>query len=326
MGLGLVLGILLIFFWLKTVQPAQLWSQIKQVSAAPLAAALLVYLLAYFVRSIRWHLLMDSSAKPSALRVWSYSLVGNMINYLIPIRAGELAKAWLLKTKENLPLGSSLSIIFVDKTFDTIGIFLALALLPFLALKLNLAMYILMGALSLVFVISVSLLFFAVKKRQKMTGLMQKLLSWLPQGLQIKMDRFIEHFVAGMDIFGAASHKLPLALGLTILGVILDGSYFWLIFLAFGLKQAFSIVLFGYTLINLSYALPQPPAQLGSNQWMMIIIFSAGFGLTKESASAVMALAHVLTAALIILGGSLALVFTGGQIIKKVITGENLYE
>jgi len=50
-------------------------------------------------------------------------------------------------------------------------------------------------------------------------------------------------------------------------------------------------VLFGYSLINLSYGLPQPPAQLGSNEWMMIVIFSLGFSLTKSAASAVMAFA-----------------------------------
>jgi hypothetical protein len=36
-----------------------------------------------------------------------------------------------------------------------------------------------------------------------------------------------------------------------------------------------------HTLINLSYAILRPPAQLGSNEWMMIIIFSIGFGLDK---------------------------------------------
>lgn len=42
-------------------------------------------------------------------------------------------------------MSSGLSVIFIDKSFDTFGIFLALALLPFLTLKLNTAMYILMG-------------------------------------------------------------------------------------------------------------------------------------------------------------------------------------
>lgn len=324
--LGLILGILLVVLWLRMVDLDELWRTIQGVKVSTLTLALGFYMLAYFVRSIRWHQLMDRAKRPTLLKVWSYSLIGNMINYLIPIRAGEVAKAWLLRKQDKLPMSSSLSIIFIDKSFDTFGIFLALALLPFLALKLNAAMYILLGGLALVFVLSVGLVLLAMFNPQKVILVLRKLFFWLPQRFHAKRDEFIRLFIGGMDLFRSQPLKLIGALGFTILGVILDGLYFWLIFRAFDLAYPFAMVLFGYTLINLSYALPQPPAQLGSNQWMMIIIFSLGFGLTKASASAVMTLAHVLTAVLITLSGGIALSITGSQILKKIFTGENLYD
>ncbi len=89
-------------------------------------------------------------------------------------------------------------------------------------------------------------------------------------------------FISELNLFEHHPLKLVLALFLTAGGeVLLDGIYFYLLFRAFGILYPFTLVfLFGYTLINLSYAIPQPPAQLGSNEWMMIIIFSIGFGLT----------------------------------------------
>ena len=324
--LGLILGILLVLLWLRMVDLDELWRTIQGVKVSTLILALGFYMLAYFVRSIRWHQLMDRAKRPTLLKVWSYSLIGNMINYLIPIRAGEVAKAWLLRKQGKLPMSSSLSIIFIDKSFDTFGIFLALALLPFLALKLNAAMYILLGGLALVFVISVGLVLLAMFNPRKVILVLKKLFFWLPQRFHAKRDEFIRLFIGGMDLFRSQPLKLAGALGYTILGVILDGLYFWLIFRAFDLADPFATVLFGYTLINLSYALPQPPAQLGSNQWMMIIIFSLGFGLTEASASAVMTLAHVLTAVLITLSGGIALSITGSRILKKIFTGENLYD
>lgn len=324
--LGLLLGILLILLWLRMIDIQELWQDIQKVKLPILALALSIYMLAYFVRSIRWHLLMDEAKRPSLPKLWSYSLIGNFLNYLIPIRAGELAKAWLLKKQDELAMSSSLSIIFIDKSLDTFGIFLALALLPFLTLTLNPAMYILMGGLALLFVISIGLMLLAMFRQQKLINGLRKLFFWLPQGLRRKSDGFIQLFISGMALFKAKPLKLLWALGFTILAVNLDGLYFWLIFRAFNLVYPFTMVLFGYTLINLSYALPQPPAQLGSNQWMMIIIFSAGFGLTKASASAVMTLAHVLTALLLCLAGGIALSINGGQILKKIFTGEDLYE
>lgn len=324
--LGLILGILLILLWLRMVDPSELWQAIQDVNTSTLALALGFYMLAYFVRSVRWHLLMDKARRPTLIKVWGYSLIGNLINYLIPIRAGEVAKAWLLKKQDSLPMSSSLSIIFIDKSFDTFGIFLALALLPFLALTLSPAMYILMGGLALVFVISIGLVLLAMFNPQKVTHVLGKLFFWLPKRFHARRDEFFRLFIGGMDLFRSQPLKLLVALVLTILGVVIDGLYFWLVFRAFGMLYPFAMVLFGYTLINLSYALPQPPAQLGSNQWMMIIIFSLGFGLTKASASAVMALAHVSTAVLITLSGGIALSITGSRILRKIFKGENLYD
>jgi uncharacterized membrane protein YbhN (UPF0104 family) len=84
------------------------------------------------------------------------------------------------------------------------------------------------------------------------------------------------------------------------------------------------MVLFGYTLINMSYALPQPPAQLGSNEWMMIIIFSLGFNLTKSSASAIMAFAHILTALLMGIVGAFAFAYSGFEVLKMIFKGEKI--
>jgi uncharacterized membrane protein YbhN (UPF0104 family) len=77
-------------------------------------------------------------------------------------------------------------------------------------------------------------------------------------------------------------------------------------------------VLFGYTLINLSYIIPQPPAQLGSNEWMMIIIFSLGFGLTQNIASAIMVFAHVYTACIISILGIVGFSYAGIKSVKQI--------
>ncbi|HOH78221.1 MAG TPA: lysylphosphatidylglycerol synthase transmembrane domain-containing protein [Candidatus Cloacimonadota bacterium] len=326
LGFGLILGILLILLWSRLVETEELLFRFRSVLIRPVLIALACYMLAYFIRSLRWYLLIGKSARVGMFRVWSYSLTGNFVNYLIPIRLGEITKAWLLKERNQLPMPRSLSTIFIDKSFDTVGIFLALVLLPFLRVRFTGGMVILLGVLALIFAVSLVLLLLAVKRKHNVIAVLQALFKWLPFRLRSKLNGYIELFVQGLNIFDHHWSRLLVALGLTILGVLLDGLYFWLIFSAFGLSYSFAMVLFGYTLINLSYALPQPPAQLGSNEWMMIIIFSAGFGLTKADASAVMAFAHLLTAAVILISGVLSLSLNGSQIMRKIFKGEDLYE
>jgi uncharacterized membrane protein YbhN (UPF0104 family) len=91
-------------------------------------------------------------------------------------------------------------------------------------------------------------------------------------------------------------------------------------FLVFGIDITFINVFFGYTLIFLSYAVPHPPAQLGSNELIMILIFSAGFGYGIAEMSSVMLLSHFVTAIVIFITGSLGFVLSGipmTEIVKK---------
>ena len=120
-------------------------------------------------------------------------------------------------------------------------------------------------------------------EKELVSAFLGGILSIFPKRLKDKMMEFLERFVAGLNIFEHSGYTLVLAVLLTLLGIFLDGLYFYLMFLSFGIGMSFLIVLFGYSLINLSYGLPQPPAQLGSNEWMMIVIFSLGFSLTKSA-------------------------------------------
>jgi len=85
-------------------------------------------------------------------------------------------------------------------------------------------------------------------------------------------------------------------------------------FRAFAQVIPFPIILFGYTLIYLSYILPTPPAQIGSNELIMVLVFSVGLGLNKDMVSAVMAFAHLLTGLLIVIVGLISFSYIGVNI------------
>jgi len=187
-------------------------------------------------------------------------------------------------------------------------------------------MTILLVLLALVFVLSLALLLMAALNQKGVHSFFEKVLAILPRVFRAKAQGFMKLFVAGLNIFEHHWTVLAVSILLTALGVFLDGFYFYSLFRAFGMSYPFAMVLFGYTLINLSYALPQPPAQLGSNEWMMIIIFSIGFGLTKDSASAVMVFAHILTALIMSILGIISFSVSGYDVIKAVYKDDKTYE
>ena len=324
--LGLFLGLVLIALWMSYTELDIILQKIRSVNPGLVAAAALIYISAYFIRSVRWNFLTRNTVRMPIARTWLYSMGGNFVNYMIPIRLGELVKAWFIKRNHGLSISAALPSIFIDKSFDTVGIFFVLLMLPFLAVELSVPMLVLLSLLGLVFVLSLALILMAALHQEKVLKLLGKLLAIFPSGLQGKINSFLEIFIRGLNIFEHHWSILLLAVGLTALGIALDGLYFYLLFRAFGIGFSYVLVLFGYTLINLSYALPQPPAQLGSNEWMMIIIFSVGFGLTKDSASAIMVFAHVLTALIMAVLGIISFSISGLDVLKAVYKDETKYD
>jgi glycosyltransferase 2 family protein len=273
---------------------------------------------AYFIRSFRWNLLLRKQIKLTAKESWFVSSAGNWINYLIPIRAGEIIKALLIKRIKNLSAVSVLPSVFIDKFFDTIGIFFIQIMIPVMQVNVSHALQILIILLIVMFAIVFGILILAATRKRTITAILQVIFAWLPDKTRQKINNLIELFINGLNIFEHHHTIILYAVLLTALGLVFDGMYFYLLFRAFHQNLSFMIVLFGYTLINLSYILPQPPAQLGSNEWMMIIIFSLGFGFDKNIASSIMVFAHIF-ATLIITGlGIIGFSYAGVRSVKQI--------
>ncbi|MEA2103122.1 MAG: lysylphosphatidylglycerol synthase transmembrane domain-containing protein [Candidatus Cloacimonadota bacterium] len=315
--LGLLFGIVLIFLWIYFIDFNKVVSYLKKVQVGWVAVGAFLYLLAYFFRALRWKILLSTEINVSPIKVFLIRMGGNFLNYLIPIRAGELAKSYFLKKTDNIAMSRTLPSVFVDKMFDSIGIFLVLILIPFLHVTISKPLLILIILLILVVITGGVILVFAAIAKDKIVSIIRKFFFFVPKKYKEKFFHLIDLFVEGVGLFRHHLKLLPPVIGLTFLAVLTESLYFLCMFLAFQQPIDYFVVLFGYTLIYLSYILPYPPAQIGSNELIMVIIFSVGLGLNKEMVSAVMVFAHLLTGILITIIGLLALSYTGVKIFDR---------
>lgn len=316
--IGSVIGIILILLWLLTFDFSYFIKTLHNLRYSYIIIGGLFYITAYFIRSVRWNLLLRNQVVLTYKESWLISVAGNWLNYLIPIRAGEVVKAVMIKKLKGNSAVSIMPSIFVDKFFDTLGIFFILLLIPLVGIHLSKALQILILLLIVMFIIIFGILILAATNKTQITVILQKVFTWLPPQSRAKIDHLIELFIDGLNIFEHHKSIILFSVLLTAGGVLLDGLYFYSMFRAFNQATPFLLILFGYTLINLSYVLPQPPAQLGSNEWMMIIIFSLGFGLTQNIASAIMVFAHLFTACIISGLGILGFSYAGIKSYKQI--------
>ena len=333
--IGLLIGIVFFLIWIKIIDFTELFGYISQINAFLLIPAITFYLLSYFFRSLRLRKLLYQnsifihkqfngveenflsptsyplSPKIPIFKNYSYVLAGNFINYLIPIRAGEIAKSVFYKKNHDIPYSDSLPSIFIDKLLDTFGIFIVLLLLPFTSVIFTPTLSILLYLLIFVFLLGIAILAISSFSKGFVVRIIKKIFFFLPKKYETKLNDFLELFVQGLAIFIHHKELLIPCLLLTFIATFSDSLFFFMMFKAFDVSINFTQIIFGYTLIFLSYIIPHPPAQIGSNELLMILIFSIGFGYEENLISAIMSLSHFLTAIVIFITGSLSLIYAG---------------
>ncbi|MDQ6671591.1 MAG: flippase-like domain-containing protein, partial [Chloroflexota bacterium] len=90
-----------------------------------------VYFLGVWVRSVRWGMLLpEHGVKVSTL--FRALVVGFTVNNLLPLRVGEVARAYLLARWCAIPYGTTVASLVVERVLD--GLSLAVLLLVALAL------------------------------------------------------------------------------------------------------------------------------------------------------------------------------------------------
>ncbi len=298
-ALALLAGVLLLFLALRGVDLDHVRAIMGQASPPVLVIALAVYLSAYFVRSLRWRLILKPIQPVSVSESFFMLMAGYFLNYIVPIRAGEVAKSFFLKRLKGLPIAVSLPTVFLDKLLELFSVLLVIVLVPVLSVRLSGSLSSLLIGVVTVFVIAVGLLTLAVRNGDATAHVVTRLFSWLPERLHDRLSSWISLFVDGLSVARTNARNVWSLLALTGAAVTLDAVYFSLMFRAFSIDVAFPTVLFGYTLISLSYIFPTPPAQIGYNEAIMGLIFAGGLGMARAEVTAVMLVAHVLTGLLV---------------------------
>lgn len=322
--LGISIGIVFLSIWAYFFDFDKLWDNVQNLQFRYLALSIISYILAYFIRSVRWNRLLNPLRKFTLKQTYLWSLCGNFVNYLIPIRAGEAARAILIKKATNTPISLVLPSIFIDKFFDTIGIFIILIMMPLLDIEMVAILQWLVIVLVIIFVAGILVLVSAIIAENKLIVLLKRVFFFVPEKYQAKVYSMIELFVEGTALF--RNHQIIFieVIFLTIVGIVLDGLYFYLMFKAFGFSTInIAMIFFGYTLLNLSYILPQPPGQIGSNELLMSLIFVTGMGMNYADAGSLIAVAHLLTGIVVTVLGIVSLSLIGVRIVDLMDRSKN---
>jgi uncharacterized protein (TIRG00374 family) len=304
----LSVGVALVFVWafLRLVDVHSVFRRLEHLSIGLALLSGAIFLSAYAVRALRWRLFLVPD-QVSIGRVVAIYQVAIFVNWLLPMRAGELVKSLVLRRLHAIPISRSLPTVTLDKAMDLLPAVGLLVLLPFVPLQLSRSLWVLLLSMVALLGLGALVLGLGLWRRHLALTVLARLTVWLPGGVRQRLEPFLVRFIDALLTLAARPRVLLIATVYTAVAVGLDALFCWLAFRAVSTNIAFPVVLYGFTFFNLAYILPTPPGQIGSNELIGLLVFSGLLHVNRTAVAAMFLLSHPWTALLMAGSGMLAL-------------------
>jgi len=295
--LGLAIGLALLMLVAKFVDIPTTIQILRENLTTPqgITWALLsgvAFLVAFSIRGVRWKLFLNPIGNVSTLKAIQLFLIGVFLNFLLPIRGGEVAKCLMLKRIADIPVRQALPTVAMDKALDLLPALVIMVLVPLLGVQMDIKLWLVLGLVGALLICLISFIALAAWKRDAAIQFLQKATRILPRSIGGKIEGFATGFVDSL-LAGASQPRIfiPAAL-LTIVAVICDGLFAMLAFWTIGLPISFGTAIFGYAVYNMFYILPNPPGQVGSNETFGLLVFSGLLHLDGHQVTAMFLFSH----------------------------------
>lgn len=196
--LALNIGVSLFFldFVFAEIDLAEVGQVIVHADYALLALSMAVMLLHIYFRTLRWQWLLKPMGKVGFWPAWRALLIGITGNAVLPARAGEFLRAYVLGRSTGLSKTGVFATLVVERIFD--GLTILLVLLAVIILGVRNEQLQTVGILGGIFYIGVMVvLFIFMTKRHWADALITK---FLPQKLAEKILAVLDGFSSGLEV------------------------------------------------------------------------------------------------------------------------------
>ncbi len=287
--LGLLISAVAVVLSLHKIDFRLLWASFQSANYVYLIPAGVLQFFCFLFKGAGWRCLLLPAKREVRLRsTVSVLIIGLMVNNLFPAKMGELARAYLIGEKENLPKTLCLSTILVEHLLDILilSIFLLL-LMPFVSLP----PWLKTSGLSLGFLaLGLIVFFFLVTHRE------EKFLQWSGRRLGILPERFREKLLV---IVKNMLQGIRVVSGRYILYTFAWLFFMWctafmhcyMVMAAFGLFLPVFAPIMVIIFAAFGKAIPSSPGGIGTLHYLILIVVMS-FGVGKEVALGYAILLH----------------------------------
>lgn len=274
-GLGYAFAVGALLWVFHDVEWGVIGSQLGQMQLLWLIPAVLCDVLSYVCEGQRWSLLLRPVARLSLPRAVQAIYSGLFTNEVVPLRFGEVVRAYLASEWAGVSMTALLPSMAVGRLIDAIWLAAGMGVLLYtMPLPDSLARggeifgVVILGLLGVFLLLALRPPGWAKRWRDEHPS---------------KSRAFVGRLLLGVGEIGLTRHS-GLAALFSLGLVVLQAAAFWFVMLAAHLPLSFSAAAAVFVIVHLGTALPNAPANVGSFQFFTVLALQL-FGVDKSTAA-----------------------------------------
>lgn len=122
------LAVGLLWFFLRHADLGRVWAEMRTARVELLALSVVLTLVMYLVRAERWQYLLEPLGPTRYWVAFRTTVIGFAAIFLLPARAGEVLRPYLLAKHEGLPVTAAFATIIVERILDLTAVLALLGL------------------------------------------------------------------------------------------------------------------------------------------------------------------------------------------------------
>jgi uncharacterized protein (TIRG00374 family) len=261
--LGIPLSIFFLWIALMDVDFVKAFSLIKKADYRFIILAAAVVVFDFSMRALRWRILLAPIKLIKYIELVSNVFIGILANNVLPLRAGEVIRVFLIGQKEQISKTSAIGTIVIERMLDIFAI-LSLSIIVFISHpfpdSIKRLWFIFLSILILLIIVLYGLMY---SKEKTLYLLNRIILRFLPKTLERKIENLIHEFVDGLEIL-KKGHQLLLSVVMSLGIWSINALAFYFVAKGMGIEQiTYTGSILVMTLVALGISIPSSPGFIG---------------------------------------------------------------
>ena len=262
--IGILIGLGCVAVLWRQIDLKQSWHALGHLSGPFLLVPLAVFVLNLPLRAWRWQLIFPAASRPRFSSCLAVLGIGNMANFLLPGRAGDLARCALAgPTGSLLESSRTLATLAVEKVLDGLAL-VGVVLFAIWTMHPPVWVFAMVRVATLVFGGVLIVLVFLRYRTRTLIGLVRGTSRRLHlSSLEERFDGLLTAFADGLAAVASAERVLVLLL-LTAMIWTTEAAVIWGLARALGLALSAKSAVVASAILGLGFMIPAAPGGLGT--------------------------------------------------------------